>query len=396
MKKLWKEVISISLAGVVLAGSMPLAGAAYAEYLPTVQQFVVQQEGELNRCSILYISGEEPYAEDPNERMSGTLMGMNGDFAGVWTSTTWGSEEEDLAWWARAMCGIAESVEIAVGVEHDNEIVTRQNTDYTIRVNALAPLSIPTLSTQQWIETEPELYRWEIDLGNGYPVGQYELSIMKTDSLGNGTGRSFTGEVSATNEPLIMQGNASEIRTWDLSECNIIFQRATFLGLSSDSKTAIYEATLPQNSETTIPTGPEVPEEPEENYIYDEVEPGKTIDFAGMLDNVTDETSAVDAVDKALTEVTDEQKQSVTGIDKLTLLAEEAAAKANTVSVDSGVINVTSGDIPATADSALTATTGVLFDAGVNMQRNPRAIVNYDAGSSETVSVTTEIQNGIC
>ena len=80
----------------------------------------------------------------------------------------------------------------------------------------------------------------------------------------------------------------------------------------------------------------------------------------------------MDAVDKALTEVTDEQKQSITGIDKLTLLAEEAAAKANTVSVDSGVINVTSADIPATADSALTATTGVLSDAGVNMQRNPR------------------------
>ena len=129
---------------------------------------------------------------------------------------------------------------------------------------------------------------------------------------------------------------------------------------------------------------------PHFSYIYDEADPGKSIDFAGTLDNVTDETSAMDAVDKALTEVTDEQKQSITGIDKLTLLAEEAAAKANTVSVDSGVINVTPEDIPATADSALIATTGVLSDAGVNMQRNPRAIVNYDAGSSDTVSVTTE------
>ncbi len=129
---------------------------------------------------------------------------------------------------------------------------------------------------------------------------------------------------------------------------------------------------------------------PHFSYIYDEADPGKSIDVPGTLDNVTDETSAMDAVDKALTEVTDEQKQSITGIDKLTLLAEEAAAKANTVSVDSGVINVTPEDIPATADSALIATTGVLSDAGVNMQRNPRAIVNYDAGSSDTVSVTTE------
>src|SRR5699024_4238751 len=104
---------------------------------------------------------------------------------------------------------------------------------------------------------------------------------------------------------------------------------------------------------------------PHFSYIYDEADPGKSIDFAGTLDNVTDETSAMDAVDKALTEVTDEQKQSITGIDKLTLLAEEAAAKANTVSVDSGVINVTPEDIPATADSALIATTGVLSDAGV-------------------------------
>ena len=144
-------------------------------------------------------------------------------------------------------------------------------------------------------------------------------------------------------------------------------------------------------SEGTKPSDPDQSAEgSSSSYIYNGQDLGENIDFSGMLDNVTDETSAVDAMDKALTEVTDEQKQSVTGIDKLTLLAEEAAARANTVSVDSGVINVTSEDIPATADSALTATTGVLSDAGVNMQRNPRAIVNYDAGSSESVSVTTE------
>ena len=164
------------------------------------------------------------------------------------------------------------------------------------------------------------------------------------------------------------------------------------ISISEEGNEALRAATIHYNSDIPSSSDTEVPAEPEPapSYIYDEADPGKTIDFAGMLDNVTDETSAVDAVDKALTEVTDGQKQSVTGIDKLTLLAEEAAAKANTVSVDNGVINVTPEDIPATADSALTATTGVLSDAGVNMQRNPRAIVNYDAGSSETVSVTTE------
>ena len=289
------------------------------------------------------------------------------------------------------MCGEMETVDIEIGVRISNEsVVAHKKTGYKLQTKALPALSIPEVSALEWENKEHAYNVWTTYLGNGYPVGQYILSIMKINSADYGMAQSFMGEVTAKDQPLVVYGNASEVRNWNLSECLITFQRATFLGLSSDGKTAIYEATLPQNAETTIPAEQEAPEEPEESYIYDEADPGKSIDFAGTLDNVTDETSAVDAVDKALTEVTDEQRQLVTGIDKVTLLAEEAAAKANTVSVDSGVINVTSEDIPATADSALTATTGVLSDAGINMQRNPRAIVNYDAGSSETVSVTTE------
>ena len=87
----------------------------------------------------------------------------------------------------------------------------------------------------------------ETNLGNGYPVGQYILSIMKINSADYGMAQSFMGEVTATDQSLVVYGNASEVRDWNLSECLIIFQRATFLGFCSDGKNAIYEATLTQN-----------------------------------------------------------------------------------------------------------------------------------------------------
>ena len=122
-------------------------------------------------------------------------------------------------------------------------------------------------------------------------------------------------------------------------------------------------------------------------YIYDQTDKGESLTIPNVND-VTTETEAVNKVQTAVNKATNEQKQSATGIDKLTLLAEEAAAKANTVKLIDNNVSVTSENIK--TNSALQATTNVLTSANIQMQRKARNIVNYDLGDAETVNIKTE------
>ena len=125
----------------------------------------------------------------------------------------------------------------------------------------------------------------------------------------------------------------------------------------------------------------------EEEYKYDEVDVGESLTIPTVND-VTTETEAINKVQNTINQATNEQKQSATGIDKLTLLVEEAAAKANTVKLTDNNVNVTSENIK--TNSALQATTNVLTSANIQMQRKARNIVNYDLGDTETINVKTE------
>ena len=122
-------------------------------------------------------------------------------------------------------------------------------------------------------------------------------------------------------------------------------------------------------------------------YKYDEIDTGESLTIPTVNDVIT-ETEAVNKVQTAVNQATEEQKQSATGIDKLTLLAEEAAAKANTVKLTDNNVNITAENIK--QNSALQATTNVLTSANIEMQRKARNIVNYDLGDTETINVKTE------
>ena len=127
--------------------------------------------------------------------------------------------------------------------------------------------------------------------------------------------------------------------------------------------------------------------EPILDYEYNQTDEGESLTIPTVND-VTTETEAVSKVQTAVTQATDEQKQSATGIDKLTLLAEEATAKANTVKLTDSNVNITAENIK--ESTALQSTTNVLTTANVQMQRTARNIVNYDLGDTETINVKTE------
>ena len=122
-------------------------------------------------------------------------------------------------------------------------------------------------------------------------------------------------------------------------------------------------------------------------YKYDEIDTGESLTIPTVNDVIT-ETEAVNKVQTAVNQSTEEQKQSETGIDKLTLLAEEAAAKANTVKLTDNNVNITAENIK--ESTALQATTNVLTSTNIQMQRTARNIVNYDLGDAETINVKTE------
>ena len=127
--------------------------------------------------------------------------------------------------------------------------------------------------------------------------------------------------------------------------------------------------------------------EPILDYEYNQTDEGESLTIPTVND-VTTETEAVSKVQTAVNQATDEQKKSATGIDKLTLLAEETSAKANTVKLTDNNVSVTSENIK--TNPALQATTNVLTSANIQMQRKARNIVNYDLGDAETVNIKTE------
>ena len=401
MVSAWKKVISAMVAGILVLYNIPLSGAAYEEYLPTITRLEATTDGWLIAYYTVPFEGDQfQYRIGPPSYNIGYDVHFD--------KNERGKEEQECAfmWKKVTEKGVYPIfVSLYSRPEKDNqtwaEQIAREQTDFSVDIDI-----IPALDTQDVIFKKTGNIQvgndgvvkeqWQVNLGTGYPVGIYSMYDITNENSNldvDTNAISGMGYVQQNGNPLILWDWVSadvglEI-DHEISKENMVFRRYTCTGISSDGKTAYVEATQKQHTNTESLELPEVSQS-SDTYIYDETDPAENMDFVGTLDNVIDETSAMDAVDKALTEVTDEQKQSVTGIDKLTLLAEEAAAKANTVSVDSGVINVTSADIPATANSALTATTGVLSDAGINMQRNPRAIVNYDVGNSETVSVKTE------
>ncbi len=143
---------------------------------------------------------------------------------------------------------------------------------------------------------------------------------------------------------------------------------------------------------TSQPSTPTVPETPP--HIYDEVDFAENLDFSNIISDVTDQQTAEKAIENGVSEMTPEQKSSPAGVDKATLLVEEAAARVNVKSLSGGSLNLKKDDLSSDAHTAVTAAEKVLNKNGIQTQRVPRAIQTYDAGDSKKISVQNEILSG--
>ena len=111
------------------------------------------------------------------------------------------------------------------------------------------------------------------------------------------------------------------------------------------------------------------------------------------LATITDKDTAVTAVQTAATGLTTEQKQSPTGIDLVTLFAEEAVAQAASTTVSGNGIIVSQSTVQAlqlTANDTKTAIEQTLASSGITPKRDISADVKFKATSGASVTITIE------
>ena len=108
------------------------------------------------------------------------------------------------------------------------------------------------------------------------------------------------------------------------------------------------------------------------------------------LDQVSDTSSAVDAVERMTGGMTSEQRVSPTGVDLATLYAEAAAAKATSKTVNSGEILLNAAavsDMEAAAAKTSGAMESALMEGGVTTARYLSSIVTLSASGSDKISL---------
>ena len=118
---------------------------------------------------------------------------------------------------------------------------------------------------------------------------------------------------------------------------------------------------------------PEVISNSDDEYIYDEPDPGDDVILhPEYLDDVTDTESAVAAVRRQLADMTDEQKQSATGIDLATLFAETAVSRAARTKVTGSEILINAAaanELEEIAARTTEAVESALVEGGVSTAR---------------------------
>ena len=151
---------------------------------------------------------------------------------------------------------------------------------------------------------------------------------------------------------------------------------------------------LPTATDSIAPIMPIVPVPTSSaDYLYNTTDPGLSIKFdLEALDSVTDQASAVAAVKAQSASLTTEQKQSPTGIDLMTLYAEQAVSNAAAKEVSGGIVvnqeNVqelqkTAADTRAAVESALTG-------AGIAPHREINENVAFSTKDAANVTITVE------
>ena len=129
-------------------------------------------------------------------------------------------------------------------------------------------------------------------------------------------------------------------------------------------------------------------------YEYDTVDVGETVNIAGKLESVIDEKTAKQVIELTTKDLTNEQKESATGIDKMTVLAEGAVANVASTTKSEDTIHITETVVKELEPKAVeTAETleKTLTDNGVNTQRTITKTVKVKSTSSKkTVKVVKD------
>ena len=112
-----------------------------------------------------------------------------------------------------------------------------------------------------------------------------------------------------------------------------------------------------------------------------------------MLRTVDDKQSALDAIFTAASDMTDEQKQDATGVDLVTLYAEEAVAQASYSRVNGKTIVINESSIKslqATANDVKTSAEQTLVASGVTPRRELNAGIKFKTDESASISILIE------
>src|SRR5690606_24434487 len=122
------------------------------------------------------------------------------------------------------------------------------------------------------------------------------------------------------------------------------------------------------------------------DYLYDALDPGASVQLDyDKLSEINNTETATHIVKEAVQELTADQKKAATGIDKITLFAEEAVSRASTINqADQGEVVINDQLIKEAAASAKNtkqAVEQVLKQQGIEQQRNLRTTVSLNVNN---------------
>ena len=137
-----------------------------------------------------------------------------------------------------------------------------------------------------------------------------------------------------------------------------------------------------------------VPSQNTTDFIYDTEDPGVSVTLpTDKLDIVTDKTTAVSAIQSAISGMEDEQKVSATGVDLVTLYAEAAVAQAASKTVKGGDIVIDQAsvqELQTTAAEVKSAAEQTLVSSKITTKRNLNADVKFKTSESASVKITID------
>ena len=158
---------------------------------------------------------------------------------------------------------------------------------------------------------------------------------------------------------------------------------------NEDSNDPLLNATIHYNSaETTSQV------QPTTEYIYETSDPGEDVTLdADRLNTVTDPTTAAEAVRAMVNGMTQEQKESPTGIDLATLYAETAVARAASQPVSSTDILIsaaTVAELETEARKALTAVEDPLASGGITTARDLSTTATFTTRETSQITIRVD------